>query len=357
MDPIAGGLNARVGLGLGALDLDVDLEAGSGEVVAVLGPNGAGKTTLLRALAGLVPLRAGRVTLDGAVLEDSDGGIRLPPEERPIGVVFQDLLLFPHLSVLDNVAFGLRARGASKARATREAATWLERIGLAGRGGDRPARLSGGEAQRVALARALATEPALLLLDEPLAAVDAEARGRLRAELRRSLAEFDGARVLVTHDLLDAAVLADRVVVLEGGRVAQTGTVPELAAHPRSPYVAALVGSNLLHGRGDGSPIIRLDGGGSLLVVDGAPRGVVFVTFRPSAVSLYTSRPSGTPRNVWEATVADLDGIAERVRVRLDGPVPAVAEVTAAAVAELGLAPGGRIWASLKATDIAVAPG
>ena len=208
----AQGLDARLVVDREAFRLDIALRAAPGEVVALLGPNGAGKTTALRALAGLAPLTAGHLRLDGADLR------RTPPESRPVGVVFQDYLLFPHLTALDNVAFGPRCRGAGKAEARAQAAEWLDRMGLAGHAGARPRRLSGGQAQRVAVARALATHPRLLLLDEPLAALDARTRLEVRAQLRRHLAAFEAVAVLVTHDPLDAMVLADRLVVVEGGR-------------------------------------------------------------------------------------------------------------------------------------------
>ncbi|HEV3498321.1 MAG TPA: ABC transporter ATP-binding protein, partial [Actinomycetes bacterium] len=213
------GLAATVALTLGTLDLDVSLTLPMGTTVALLGPNGAGKTTLLRALAGLQPLQRGRVALDGEVLEDAAAGTWRPPEDRPIGVVFQDYLLFPHLSVLENVAFGLRCRGVSRTESRRRAHAWLERVGLGDRHGARPRELSGGQCQRVALARALATDPQLLLLDEPLAALDASTRIEVRRDLRRHLASFHGVRLLVTHDPLEAIALADELVVLEDGHV------------------------------------------------------------------------------------------------------------------------------------------
>ena len=223
-------LKARVALQLGALDLDAELVVETGALVVLLGPNGAGKTTLLRALAGLVPVQAGQVLLDGVVLEAPADGIRVPTEQRPVGVVFQDYLLFPHLSALDNVAFGLRARGLPRAEARQRAADWLERVGLTAHAAARPKALSGGQAQRVALARALATDPRLLLLDEPLAALDASARAELRRELRRHLAGYQGTRLLVTHDPIEAMTLADQIVVLEAGRVTQTGTPAEVSS-------------------------------------------------------------------------------------------------------------------------------
>lgn len=348
------GLEATVALRLGGLALDVDLRLPTGEVVALLGPNGAGKTTLLRALAGLVPFERGRVVLDGAVLEDTATSAYVPPERRPIGMVFQDHLLFPSLSALENVAFGLRARGVPRGEARNRAAEWLERVDLAGHAGARPAALSGGQAQRVALARALAIEPRLLLLDEPLAALDASTRLETRRELRRQLERYEGVRLLVTHDPLEAMALAERLVVLEEGRVVQAGTTAEISARPRSRYVADLVGVNLLRGRASGD---RVEVGPSTsLVVPGAGTGEVFAVVHPRAVALYRSLPAGTPRNVWQGAAEDLDFEGERVRVRVGGPVPIVAEVTPAAVAELRLAEGGPVWVSLKATEVSVYP-
>jgi molybdate transport system ATP-binding protein len=347
-------LEARVELLLGQLHLDVDLAVASGELVVLLGPNGAGKTTLLRALAGLVLLDRGRVVLDGAVLEDTEAGGWVPTEQRPIGFVFQDYLLFPHLSALENVAFGLRARGLGRAEARRRAAAWLDRVGLAAHAGDRPRALSGGQAQRVALARAMVGEPRLLLLDEPLAALDAATRAEVRRDLRRHLASFDGTRLLVTHDPLEAMVLADRLVVLEGGHITQTGTPNQVNAQPRSRYVAELVGINLYRGRADGATV-ELAGGGRLVAAD-LHRGEVFAAVHPHAVALHRQPPEGTPRNVWAGTADTLEAAGDRVRVRVAGTVPIVAEVTPAAASELRLADGGPVWASVKATEVTVYP-
>jgi molybdate transport system ATP-binding protein len=347
-------LLASVHARLGAFDLRAELEIVAGETVAVLGPNGAGKTTLLRALAGLVPLLDGRVVLGDTVLEDPLRRIYLPPERRSIGVVFQDYLLFPHLSALENVAFGMRCRGLSRAAAHDRARTWLARVNLAERAAATPAELSGGQAQRVALARALAPEPALLLLDEPLSALDVGIRAELRRDLRRLLTSFGGVRLIVTHDPLEAMVLADRLVVIEGGRVVQSGTQVEVAARPRSRYVADLVGVNLMVGEvADGR--IRLEGGGTLSAPDVAA-GRVFAVIHPRAVVLHRARPEGTARNVWPGRVDCLDVEHGRVRVHVVGAPSIVAEVTPGAVAELGLGPGSEVWAAVKATEITVYP-
>jgi molybdate transport system ATP-binding protein len=347
-------LEAEVGLTLGRLQLEVELAVGTGELVVLLGPNGAGKTTLLRALAGLVALDRGRVVVDGAVLEDTATGTWVPTERRPIGFVFQDYLLFPHLSALENVAFGLRARGLGRAEARRRAAAWLDRVGLAGHAGARPRALSGGQAQRVALARAMVSEPRLLLLDEPLAALDAATRTEVRRDLRRHLASFAGTRLLVTHDPLEAMALADRLVVLEGGRVTQTGSPAEVSERPRSGYAAELVGVNLYRGRADGGAV-ELAGGGRLIAA-GDHHGEVFAAVHPRAVALHRRLPEGTPRNVLSGTADTVDVVGDRVRVRVAGPVPIVAEVTPAAAAELRLADGGPVWASVKATEITIYP-
>ena len=347
-------LRADVELRLGALDLAVELDAGDGETVAVLGPNGAGKTTLLRSLAGLLPIERGRIVMDDVVVDEPVPGTYVPPDRRSVGVVFQDYLLFPHLDARENVAFGLRSKGVGRAEARRRADEWLRRLGLADRGGDKPAKLSGGQAQRVALARALAPEPKLLLLDEPLAALDVGIRIELRRELRSVLSDFAGTRVLVTHELLDAVALADRIVVLEDGRVAQEGPIDEVSARPRSRYVADLVGINLLRGRARGHHVM-LDSGGVVFAADEAA-GDVYVTVQPHAVALHLRHPEGSPRNVWQGTIDGTDLLGDRVRVHLQGAVPLVAEVTPDAVTELELQDGVEVWASVKATELSIYP-
>jgi len=347
-------LDATVHLTLGALALDMNLTIGEGEVVALLGPNGAGKTTLLRAIAGLVPIASGRVQLDGQVLEDAATGDYVPTEQRPIGVVFQDYLLFPHLSVLDNVAFGLRSRGTRPKEAAGKAAAWLDRVGLSSYARAKPNALSGGQRQRVALARALAPDPRLLLLDEPLAALDMTTRAEVRRDLKHHLASFPGLRLVVTHDPLEAAALADRLVVMENGRLVQTGSPAEVTEHPRSQYVADLVGVNLLRGQADQGSV-RLPGG-TVIAAAGAESGEVFAVIHPRAVALHRQRPEGSPRNVWRGRITGIELMGGRVRVRVDGEVPVVAEVTPAALRELGLEEGGEVWLSFKATEVGVYP-
>ena len=340
----------------GPLDLRVALSVDRGELVAVLGPNGSGKSTLLRCIAGLLPIDHGRITVDETVLDDPATDTFVAPEHRPIGVVFQDYLLFAHLSALENVAFGLRARGMPKAAARAVAGDWLARVGLADHARHRPGELSGGQAQRVALARALAVDPALLLLDEPLAALDAGTRGEVRRDLRRHLESFDGMRVMVTHDPVDAYALADRVVVLEAGAVVQQGTLDEvdrpaplaLRRRPRraQPRRRRPARRDVRHAerRGDrGRRRARSAFGGPALAA-----------VRPQAVTLHRTHPEGSARNVWQLTVDDIDERHDRARVRLRGALTLVAEVTPAAVRDLALHVGDRVWASVKATDIDV---
>jgi molybdate transport system ATP-binding protein len=347
-------LDIAMTIARGELELAVDMVVRPGEVVAVLGPNGAGKSTLLRCVAGLLPIASGQITLDGTDLDVPDRHVFVPPERRPVSVVFQDHLLFGHLSALENVAFGLRARGMPARAARTEAMAWLDTVGLADRARDRPAQLSGGQSQRVAVARAMATRPRLLLLDEPLAALDATTRASLRRELRRRLADVDGARLLVTHDPVDAYALADRMIILEQGRIIQSGTLADVTAHPRSRYVADLVGINLVRGRVSGG---RLETDNGTVVVSAdhdVAEGPAFAAIRPGAVALHVDAPAGSPRNVWTLTVDDIDLRGDRVRVILAGAIPLVAEITPDALAGLGLRPGDAVFASVKATEVRV---
>ena len=285
------------------------------------------------------------------MLDDPADKIFVPPEQRPIGVVFQDYLLFAHLTALENVAFGLRARGMARAEARAVALAWLDRVGVRDHASHRPRALSGGQAQRVALARALAADPRLLLLDEPLAALDAGTRTGVRRDLRRHLDSFDGMRVLVTHDPVDAYALADRVAILDSGRIAQVGTIGEVTAHPRSRYVAELVGTNLVLGAvSDG---VMTTGDGVHVVIADAQPGPSFAVIRPQAIALSRHvSPDSSVRNVWPGVVGDIDRLGDRVRVGFEGPVRLVAEVTAGALQSLDLRPGDAVHASVKATDI-----
>jgi molybdate transport system ATP-binding protein len=349
-------MSADLGVRRGDFTLDLGLEIAAGQVVALLGPNGAGKSTALRALAGLLRITSGQITVGGRVVADAASGIHRAPHERPIGVVFQDYLLFPHLTVLDNVAFGSLVGGLDRVEARRRAAVWLDRVGIADLANAKPRTVSGGQAQRVALARALATEPRLLLLDEPLAALDAKTHLLVRTEVRRHLGSFPGATLLVTHDPIDASVLADWLVVIEHGRVVQQGTPPEVARRPRTDYVARLVGLNLLAGRGHGHRVL-LSTGGTVELAE-STFGDVYVAFRPAAVSLFVHRPDGSPRNLWAGRIAALEPHGEGVRVEIaEAPDPRssiLAEITPSAVADLQLLPGSEVWAAVKASDIDV---
>jgi molybdate transport system ATP-binding protein len=340
---------------LGTLDLHVELAVAPGEVVALVGPNGAGKSSVLRCLAGLQPIDAGRISLDGAVVDDPDADVFVEPEHRSVGFVFQDYVLFEHLSVIDNVAYGLRARGVARAQARERAERWLDRLGIAEYASDRPAALSGGQAQRVALARAMATNPRLLLLDEPLAALDVGTRAAVRRDLRRHLESFDGMRLIVTHDPVEAYALADRVIVLEAGRVVQSGPLAEVTAHPRTRYVADFVGVNLVTGDVAGGVLTTADG--ARVVIADATDGPTLATIRPHSVVVVRGEASATSaRNTWAGSIVDIDRLGERVRVVIDGELPLTAEITTAALDELRLGLGDPVHASVKATDIEVVP-
>lgn len=340
----------------GTFTLDLDLSAAAGEIVVVLGPNGSGKTTLLRGVAGLVPIAHGRIELAGRVLDAPSDGVWIEPERRRVGYVFQDYRLFPHLSVLENVAFGARYHGLTKRAAGTVAAGWLDRLGLAGFANRRPTALSGGQAQRVALARALAAQPDVLLLDEPLAALDATTRADIRATLNEHVAQFPGPVLIVTHDPIDALVLAHRVIVLEEGRVVQQGSPLDIARRPATAYLAGLMGLNLYAGRvADGR--VTLDGGGELVAATLPPADLVHVAIRPSAITLHTQRPEqASTRNVWPGRVTAIQPLGDRIRVDVAGRPGALVDITAAAVAELHVDVGASVWLSAKATEIEVYP-
>jgi molybdate transport system ATP-binding protein len=364
-------VSGTVGVEIGTLSLRVSIELARGSTTAVLGPNGAGKTTLLRAIAGLQPLDSGRLEVSGRCVDDPGARRFEAPPQRRVALVPQDHLLFDYMSVLDNVAFGPRCRAHGRAEARRRAAAYLERVGLSQHAEERPRSLSGGQSQRVALARALAAEPEVLLLDEPMAALDASARPQVRAELRHWLEGFGGAAVLVTHDPLDAWAVADELVVLEAGRVTQSGPLADATARPRTPYVADLVGTNLLAGTAHGhdakvmaagEPTGGPAGTASVRVwLADSAEGDVFVTIAPSAISLARrveggEPPGGSQRNHWAAEVVAVEPVGERLRVTLRGAVPLVAEVTPESAAELGLVPGSTVWATVKATEVGCYP-
>jgi molybdate transport system ATP-binding protein len=338
-------------------DVEVALEVAPGETVALLGPNGSGKSTALDVTAGLLVPDTGRVELDGRVLTDvgpGRPGIRVAPHARRTALLGQEPLLFPHLDAVENVAFGPRSAGVPRSTARATAQQWLDEVGVGELADRRPGQLSGGQAQRVAVARALAADPALLLLDEPMAALDVAVLPALRQTLRRVLA--DRTVVFVTHDPLDALLLADRVVVLSDGRVVEQGTSSEVLSRPRSPFAARLAGLNLVAGTWRDGCVETTDGLRVHGLVVGEPpasgAGAV-ATFRPSAVAVFREPVDGSPRNSFEVTITEIEPLADLIRVHA-GPLHA--DVTVQAAAELELAAGSVVTFSVKATEVAVYP-
>ena len=429
------GLDAHVVVRRDDFELDARLQVAPGETAALLGPNGAGKSTLVAALAGLLPLAGGAIRLASRVLDDPAAGVFVPPEQRRIGVVFQDLVLFEHLSALDNVAFGLTAQGTRRAEARQRAQMWLDAMDLGDLGHRRPRALSGGQRQRVALARALASEPDLLVADEPLGALDVTARNRLRrnlaAHLGRSHSGADGPpstparagaathattagqsadgspraardagagaaadttdygdsalpagplrgaagmpRLLITHDPTDAFVLADRVHILENGRITQSGTPDELRRAPATDYAADLSGINLVRGTARNGEVTVLPDGATgsdaaqseassrrpavvLHAADTTAAGPVLATIHPRAIALHRERPSGSPRNVWRTTAEAVEPLGDITRVLLGQPLQLTADITPGAAHELLIRPGTGLWVSVKATEVELAP-
>ncbi|QYN35328.1 ABC transporter ATP-binding protein [Pseudonocardia sp. DSM 110487] len=355
-------LDAHVVVRRPSFVLDVTLQAASGEVLAVVGPNGAGKSTLLGVLAGLLRPDAGYVRLGETTVADPAAGVHVPPHRRGVGLLAQEALLFPHLTALGNVAFGPRAGGVPRREAELRARELLAAVDAGELADRRPARMSGGQQQRVALARALAPRPDLLLLDEPLAALDVDATPAMRALLRRVVRAAGQTAVLVTHSALDALVLADRVVVLGAGRVVEHGPTREVLARPRSPFTARIAGLDLVPGTAcpgglrtsDGTVVAGRDGD----LVEGEPAVAVFP---PSAVAVFAERPHGSPRNVLPVQVVAIEPHGDVVRLRVaaapGGPAwvdGLAADVTPAAVAELGAEPGVRLWFAVKATEVAI---
>ncbi|MFI8502360.1 ABC transporter permease [Streptomyces sp. NPDC085524] len=327
---------------------ELTLDAEPGTTIAVVGENGAGKTTLLRALLGLTPRARADLRLG-----DTDV-TALPPHKRQVAWVPQDGALFPHLSALANTAYGLRARRVPRAEARREAQAWLDRLGVGHLAQRRPAQLSGGQAQRVALARALAARPRLLLLDEPLAALDQTTRAHVRHTLRRHLAGFGGVCLIVTHDPVEAVSLADRVLVLADGRTLQDAPPAEVTRHPRSPWVARMLGRNAWPGTASADGL-ALAAGGRLVVAERLPEGTqALAIIAPEAVSLHRKQPTGSPRNHWQGTVREITAVGSRLRVLVSscGAPDLVAEITPEAAAELGLVDGAEVWTSVKATEV-----
>ena len=354
------GLDAHVLVRRGTFTLDVTLTAEPGEVLAVLGPNGAGKSTLLAVLAGLLRPDGGHVRIgDRTVTGD---GVHVPPHRRGVGLLAQQALLFPHLTALRNVAFGPQANGVPRRVAEDRARQLLADVDVAELADRRPNQLSGGQQQRVALARALAPEPGLLLLDEPLAALDVDATPAMRSLLRRVIRDAKQTALLVTHDALDALVLADRVLVLGAGRVVEQGPTRDVLARPRSPFTARIAGLNLVVGRRCPEGLCTADG----VVVSGLAQDVAagepaVAVFPPSAVAVFRDEPHGSPRNVLPVRLAAIEPRGDVVRLRawarVGGPTAAdglAADVTPAAVADLAVEPGAELWFAVKATEVGI---
>ena len=337
---------------LGALELDVALEVAAGTCLALAGPSGAGKTSVLRIVAGLVRPERGRVLAGGETWLDTEGGIDVAPEARRCGYVFQEYALFPHLSAWQNVAYPLR--GMSRADKRERALALLRRFGLEALAEARPRTLSGGERQRVAVARALARSPGVLLLDEPLSALDARTRAGAARELSAVLREVEVPSLLVTHDFTEAAQLGDRVGVIDGGRVVQEGSPSELAAEPRSAFVADFTGAIVLTGvagaGSDGLTRVALDGGGEASSTDAA-EGPVAVSVYPWEITIESLEEAahGSARNRLAAEVVSVTTVGNRVRVGLAASQPLAAEITEASARALELRAGTSVIASWKA--------
>jgi molybdate transport system ATP-binding protein len=345
-------LHADVRTRVGRIELDVELDVGRGRCLALAGPSGAGKSTVLRIIAGIVRPERGRVSCDGQVWLDTGAGVNLAPERRSCGYVFQDYALFAHLNAWQNVAYSLRSLPRHERR--RRAEELLARFGLAHLCEARPTTLSGGERQRVAVARALARRPSVLLLDEPLSALDARTRASAQRELATVLRETGVPALLVTHDFAEAATLGDEVAVIDDGQLLQRGNPAELAATPASAFVADFIGAVVLRGfaraGAEGMTVVELEGGGSIASTDAAA-GPVAASVFPWDIVIEPPGADGvsSARNRLPAQVQTVTTIGGRVRLGLGAAQPLVAEVTEAAVSELGLAPGVPVVATWKA--------
>lgn len=344
-----------------ARGIDLRLTVEPGQVVAVLGSNGAGKSTLLSLLAGLLHPDTGRITLDGQVLVDTTAGVWVPPHRRGVVLLAQQALLFPHLTAAANVAFGPRSRGQGRREARAVAETWLAAVDATQFADRKPAQLSGGQAQRIAIARALAASPALLLLDEPMAALDVAVAPALRYLLRRVLRDTRRTALLVTHDLIDALSLADRVIVLDAGQIVEDGPTRAVLTEPRSAFTARIAGVNLVAGTADGDGLVAVDGTriAGLLDPTCAAGDPAVAVFQPTAVAVHVTEPTGSPRNHLRVTITELEPRGATVRVHAaptTGVSGLLAEITVAAAADLGLQPGDGVYYVVKATEVSIYP-
>lgn len=352
------GLSADFTIDRERFSLQAVFEADDGVTLGLLGPNGAGKSTIVDAVSGILPIVGGHIRAGEEIWDEPASRTFVSPQRRSVGVMFQHLALFPALSVIDNVAYGAKARHREAPRDS--AARVLEKLGAAHLTSRAPSSLSGGEAQKVALARALVVEPRVLLLDEPLSALDIRSRGSARGQLKEVLSAFPGVRVLVTHDAIEAMTLADRVVIIEDGRVTQQGDPAEIRRHPRSEYAAAFAGTNLLSGalriRGEHTTLQTAQGDLTVVAEAMGDGDRVLASVHPSTVTLSLEHGSTSARNQILSRVAEIDDVGSRVRVVLEGSPPLVAEVTHEAIDSLGLRPGVEVWAAVKATRIEVYP-
>lgn len=356
----AGALNIRATLDERRVHLE--LQVRPGEVVALLGANGAGKSTLLSLISGLIRPDSGRITLDEQVLVDVDQGVWVPPHRRGVVLLAQQALLFPHLTAMANVAFGPRSKGSGHKAAKAEAARWLEAVDASEFADRRPAQLSGGQAQRIAIARALAADPALLLLDEPMAALDVAVAPALRQLLRRVLRDTGRTALLVTHDLIDAMSLSDRVVVLEAGRIVEDGPTRAVLTEPRSPFAARIAGVDLIAGIANEHGLVTTGGVRIQGICD--PTCVAgehaVAVFSPAAVAVHLTAPTGSPRNHFVVTIAEIEPRGELIRLHTadiaGGTGVLIADITAAAAADLELVPGKQVYFAVKATEVQIYP-
>ncbi|AZI59103.1 ATP-binding cassette domain-containing protein [Nakamurella antarctica] len=357
---LTGELVLRASIAERGVDLQLTLRAG--EVVAVLGPNGAGKSTLLSLIAGLQKPDSGAISLDGRVLVDREANIWVPPHQRGVVLLAQQALLFEHLTALANVAFGPRSRGMKRSAANDLAQKWLGRVDASEFADRKPHQLSGGQAQRIAIARALAADPSLLLLDEPMAALDVAVSPALRVLLRQVLRGTGRTAVLVTHDLLDALALADRAIIIENGRITEDGPVKEIISRPRSAFAARIAGMNLISGTVTEGHLLAPDGQRVFGLVDPACQnlGAAVALFRPSAVSVHVESTSGSPRNQVPVIIAQLEPRGDLVRVHStdshSGAAGLIADITAVAAAELDLVPGKKVYFVVKAMEVTIYP-
>ena len=337
--------------------LEIGFEVKPAETLVIIGPSACGKTTTLNLIAGLMDPDEGRVALGDRVLFDRRSGASVPTEQRRIGYVFQDFALFPHMTVKENVAYGLQARRRPKAEIPKKVDEVLGLLGITHLRERRPEALSGGERQRVALARAIACDAEILLLDEPLGSLDAQTRNRVRGELQRMLRVIGRIAIMVTHDYIDALTFGDRICVMDRGRVLQMGPRDELLHHPKSRFVADLTGVNFFEGTissGSKDGLVEVWVGESCVHVASERRdmGGVLVAFFPSDVTISTERPSGSARNVFQSQIKEIIHLGDKVRLSLNGAMPMCAEISADTREEMSIGEGDTVYASLKATAI-----